>query len=168
MTSTLTRAERSDLLPRLCAKVARTAVDQRGAEVLAEFERQLTAVYSFDQNEIWRNAVTEAERVVAQARGQIAERCRGLGIPHQFAPDIGLHWFGRGENAFKERWAELRRVAQSRIEALKRAAYATIEGRFAEIQTGLLTIGMSEEAKTLLDSLPTPEALPSCSVPMTT
>ena len=72
---------------------------------------------------------------------------------------MDLRWYGRGENASASRRAELRKVAQSRIEAKRREAYARIEHRSAEVQTGLLTIGMSAEAAALLDSMPAAEAL---------
>jgi hypothetical protein len=162
MTSTsLTSGERADLLrvTRLRMKVAKTAVAQRSAELLAEFERQLAAIYTFDQSETWQAAANAAAAAVDSANKVVAEECRRMGIPERFAPSIAFHWFGRGENATKDRRAELRKVATSRVEALEKGAIAEIERHSAEVQTKLLAIGMSSEAAALLASLPSAEQL---------
>ena len=161
MNGALTKSERTDLLrvARLRTKVARTAVEQRAAELMADFERQLASIYHFDQDATWRAAYRKAQEVVEEARSKIADRCAELGIPKEFAPGLDLGWYGRGGNASASRRAELRKVAVTRIEAKKREAYAQIERHSAEIQTELLAIGMSADARRLLDSMPTAATL---------
>jgi len=85
----MTKGEREDLqrLIRQREKVLKSAAKQRSAELLADFENQMGQQFSFDQDEIWERAVKSAEPVVRRAQEQIAERCRELGIPKQFAPD---------------------------------------------------------------------------------
>src|SRR5262249_48040421 len=157
MTGALTKAERADLLrvARLRVRVARSAIDQRGAELLADFERQLASIYHFDHDDTWRAAYQKAEEVVQEARSKIADRCAELGIPKEFAPGLSMGWYERGQNASRERHVELRKVATTRIEAKKREAYAQIERHSAEIQTELLAIGVSADARRLLDTMPT-------------
>jgi hypothetical protein len=52
--------------------------------------------YSFDQDEVWRQAAEAAEREVSKAKRQVAARCRELGIPDRFAPSLELNWRHRG------------------------------------------------------------------------
>jgi hypothetical protein len=70
-----------------------------------------------------------------------------------------MGWYGGGENASRERRVELRKVAMTRIEAIGTRARAEINRASAEMQTELLTIGMSSEAKALLDRMPSASAL---------
>jgi hypothetical protein len=73
--------------------------------------------------------------------------------------------YGRSENASRERRVELRRVAVTRIVAIEKEARATIEEMAAEVQTELITNGMSEVARALLAQMPTAERLmPSLTV----
>jgi hypothetical protein len=65
---TITKAERGDLLSvaRLNVRVAKAQAGQRAAELMADFERQLASIYSFDQRETWR-AVNAGENVHRRA-----------------------------------------------------------------------------------------------------
>jgi hypothetical protein len=69
MNAIMTRAEREDLqrLVRQREKVLKSAAKQRSAELLADFENQMGQEYSFDQDEIWKQAAEIAEREVAKA-----------------------------------------------------------------------------------------------------
>jgi hypothetical protein len=91
--------------------------------LLANFEAQFAAEYHFDQDEIWR----QAHAVANEAAATIAERCRELGVPARFAPRVELDWYDRGENASRQRRAELRGVAQTRNAAIEQAVRAEIE-----------------------------------------
>jgi hypothetical protein len=159
----MTKAERDELakLVRRREKLAKAQAAQRSAELLAQFEEQLDARYSYDQDEVWAAANAAAEKAIADADAQVAERCRDLGIPDQFRPRIsGAMWFNRGENAFRERRAELRRLATVRIAALEKTAKAEIESRSVEVQTELVAGGLqSAEARAFLEAMPTAEAL---------
>jgi hypothetical protein len=70
-----------------------------------------------------------------------------------------MGWYGRSENASRERRVELRRVAVTRIAAIEKEARAAIEEMSAEVQTELITKGMSEVARALLAEMPTVEQL---------
>src|SRR5688572_20805225 len=107
---TMTKGERTELakLVRQRAKVAKDQAAQRAAELRADFEQQLAAIYKPEDDPIWKQLHARALDVVVEAKEQLAERCRELGIPKSFAPDLNLHWFGRGENAVAQRRSELR------------------------------------------------------------
>jgi hypothetical protein len=110
MNIAMTRHEREDLqrLVRQREKVLMSAAKQRSAELLADFENQMGQQYSFDQDEVWQKAHELAKLEAAKAQKIVAARCRELGIPARFAPELSLEWYRRGENALKERRAELR------------------------------------------------------------
>ena len=117
----MSKSERADLqrLLRQREKVFKSAAKQRSAELLADFENQMGEEYSFDQDEVWEQAAKAAEHEIRKAQALISARCRDLGIPKQFAPDLGVSWrHGGGSNVLAARRAELRRMAQKEIELL--------------------------------------------------
>ena len=61
--SQMTSGERSDLrsLIRQRARLMKTEVKQRRLELMADFERQLSAVFSYDQDETWKGAHAQLE-----------------------------------------------------------------------------------------------------------
>ncbi len=157
----MTRRDRDDLaaLVRRRERVAKTAAAQRSAELMADFEQKLAAVYK-STDDAWRDITETAKRVVADADAQVAQRCRDLGIPETLRPRLDLSWYGRGESASKERRAELRKVASSRIAALEKQAKTTIERQSVDVQTQLLAGGLeSADARRFLESMPTVETL---------
>jgi hypothetical protein len=145
------------------AKVLRAHVEQRSAEVMADFEAKLAAVFSFDDDAVWRQAVAEAQKVVEASQEAIAERCKVLGIPPRFAPSLTLQWHGRGENAATSRRVELRRVAKTRIDAMAKACVTKIEQQSLELRTQIVGLGqLSPQARLFLESLaPVDEAMRS-------
>jgi hypothetical protein len=158
----MTRRERDDLskLIRQRAKVEKAGLTQRKAEMMAEFERQISAIYHWDDDAVWTEANEAAEKAVQEARTIVAERCRKLGIPHEFAPQIQFAWFGRGQNAVSGRRSELRKAAKARVDAMEAAAKTDIERASVEAQTQLLAGGLtSEAAKEYLANLPSLESL---------
>ncbi len=160
--SKMTAAERNDLrsLIRQRARLMKTEVRQRRLELMADFERQLSATFSYDQDEIWKGAHSIAEQAVKDAQVVIEERCRELRIPKEFAPTIQMLWFGRGENAVKERRTELRFAAKARLDALEASAKTEIERVSVVGQTNLLADGLTTEAaQTLLEQMPSTETL---------
>ena len=152
----LSNAERERLLKaaRLREKVAKSAASARSLELMANFEQQLASNYSFDQDEIWAKAAQAAKAAVEAADGAIAEECERLGIPARFRPSLACQWYGRGENASKERRAELRKVAQTRIAANEKQALTEIQRISSEVQIELLAHGMSPTALALLEQMP--------------
>jgi hypothetical protein len=135
-------------------KVLRAHAEEQAAACMADFEKKLAAIYSWDQDKVWKEATEQAEKVVKEAQGKVAKRCEELGIPKSFAPSIGMTWQGRGENALAQRRAELRRVAKASIEAMTKAAMTKIERQSLDLRTQVVALGLlSAEAKKFLDSL---------------
>jgi hypothetical protein len=164
----MTKGEREELgrLARRHEKLAKAEIQERAAALEADLEDQLATIYSFDDNDVWREVKQEGAAVVAAAKAEanakIAERCDQLGIPDWARPsfEAGVVWFGRGQNATAERRVELRRAGKSKIAAFAKKAAAEIERRSVGWQTELLTSGIeSDEAKRLLAKMPTVEEL---------
>jgi hypothetical protein len=141
--------------------VQKSAAKQRSAELLAEFDNQLAAEYAFDDDAVWQQAAKAADAEVTRANAQIARRCQQLGIPPRFAPKLSLVWRHQGyDNSVKQRREELRRAAQSRIEAIEREVVVKIEMASVEAQTELATAGLtSAAARDFVASLPSVESL---------
>ena len=161
MTSMSAR-ERSDLqlLLRQREKVLKGTAKQRSAELLADFENHLGQQYSFDQDKVWKAAAVLAKTEIEKANRAIAAQCAKLGIPARFAPEIEMHWYSRGENASKERRAELRKMAMTRIAAIESAAIVEIGKSTVEAQLVIAASGLaSDAAKAFLDKLPPIESL---------
>jgi hypothetical protein len=144
----MTKSERSDLLSLIKKRerVMKTMAAERSAEMIAEFEAQAAKIYSFNDDAVWAKAKEEATSAVAAAQEAIAERCALLGIPKEFAPSLQIGWYGRGENAFAARMAELRRAAKKRIEAIEAEACSRIERMSLEAQAELLSHGIDTDA----------------------
>jgi hypothetical protein len=158
----MTKSEREDLgkLIRNREKVMKSAASQRSAELRAEFEQQMASIFSYDQDEVWKAATQAAAAAVEAAQQTIAARCDELSIPARFAPSVHFSWSGRGENALKDRRAELRAVAKSRIAAIEKAACTKIEMACLEAQSQILAHGLtSASAIEFFDALPKVEVL---------
>ena len=159
----LSRSETHDLsmIIKDRTKVLRAHAEAQGAACMADFEKQLATAYTWDQDETWKKAHKSAEDAASAAQELIAERCKELGTPRTFAPDISLNWHGRGENAFAGRRVELRRVAKASIEAMTKAAITKIEKQSLDLRTQVVAMGLlSADAKLFLESLaPVEEAM---------
>lgn len=156
------KGEREELqrLIRQREKVLKSAAKQRSAELLADFENQLGTIFSFDDDKVWAAATKAAEAEVAKAQEVVAARCVELGIPKRFAPELDLQWYGRGENAVKERRGELRKMATTRIEAIAAKAIVDIEMASVGAQTEIARAGLtSAAAVAFIEKLPAVEAL---------
>lgn len=157
----MTAAERSELakLARLRAKVAKNDVEARIAVCLANFEAQVAAVYS-EHDKHWAELTEEAEAAVKRFDVELAQRCRELGIPERFRPRLELGWYGRGENGCQKRRAELRLVAESRLDAQARRAKVEIERAEADIIGKIVEASVtSAKAKALLENMPSAQHL---------
>jgi len=159
----MTRGEREELqrLVRQREKVQKSAAKQRSKELLADFESQISAEYSFDDDAVWAAAAKAAEGEVQKARGRVAARCQELGIPKQFAPSLHLSWSHRGYgNALASRRDELRRSAQAQIASMEQAAIVKIELGSVDLLTQIAAAGLtSEAARGFLSALPSVESL---------
>lgn len=160
--SEMTKSERNDLasLVRQRAKLLKAIAAQRSAELLANFEHQLGSIHAYDDDEVWETATVAAQQAVDAARAQIAERCRELGIPKEFAPTVSFSWYGRGQNGSQQRRTELRRMATTKIAALEKAAQAQIQQHSLDTQEKLIVDGLSSDAANqFLAELPAIETL---------
>jgi hypothetical protein len=158
----LTSAERRDLLViiRQREKVAMADAAEYKAVLIANFERKLATIYKPDDHPVWAQVHAMAKKTESEARAAMARTFRELGIPEAWAPSISLHWYGRGENAARERRVELRRVAASEAERRQKMAQAAIKRRSVEAQERVMATGLSSEAaKALLGSLPSAKEL---------
>src|SRR5262249_9562460 len=159
----MSKSEREDLqrLVRQREKVLKSAAKQRSAELIADFENQMGSEYSFDQDKIWEKAKQAAEMVVEKAQQQITARCRGLGIPDRFAPNLEVRWHNRGyDNLIEERKTELRQMAKTRVEAIERKAITEIELSCLKAQEQIALDGLtSAAAARFIEGLPTIETL---------
>lgn len=159
----MTTRERSDLcsLIRRREKLSKTEAKERSKTLIADFERQLGTIYSYDDDATWQAATEAANKAVKEANAAIAARCQELGIPRQFAPGIVCNgWYSRGENAVASRRAELRRMAMTRIAAMEAEAQVLIERHSVELQEQIIAASLtSESAKAFLEQMPKIPAL---------
>jgi hypothetical protein len=159
----MTRTERQDLL-QICRqreRVAKGEAVSMAARRKAEFEAQLAREYSWDESEIWKAAALAALEFTRQCSAQVAADCDKRGIPRWAQPRISEpYWYGRGENATRERRAELTRVANAKIDQHLKETVHAIQRASVEIQTQLVAGGLtSADAKAFLESMPTPAQL---------
>jgi hypothetical protein len=158
----MTKSEREDLirLVKQREKVAKTATEQRSAAMLAEFEQKIAALHEFDTNEVWSAATAAAIEADKKANEDIAQEADRLGIPKEFQPKLTFSWSRRGENEYRERRAELRRVAKAEIEALEKVTRVQIETQSVQAQTEIIANGLvSESATEFLNRLPAIETI---------
>src|ERR1019366_7580563 len=148
MSTAMTVRERSELcsLVRQRERLHKTQAKQRSAELLADFEHQLGSIYEWDQDATWKAAAEAAQQAVNHASAAIADRCKQLGNPKEFAPGVSFGWYGRGQNAMKARREELRRMAVTRIAALEMAARTQSEEHSVKLQEQIVAAGITSEA----------------------
>jgi len=155
--------ERDDLrrLIQQREKVLKSAAKQRSAELLADFENQMGSEFSFDDDEVWQEAMNAATVEVERARQRTAKRCQELGIPESFAPTLGLRWIHRGyDNQVACRQQELRKMAKTKIDAIEAKAITEIEMSCLQAQAELAVAGLtSEAAHGFINRLPAIETL---------
>ncbi len=159
----MTKGERDDLqrLIRHRERAQKSAAKLRSRNLLADFENQIAAQYSFDDDAVWAAAKKAAQAEVAKAQKRVAAQCQELGIPARFAPSLQLGWVHRGyDNLIAKRRNELRRVAESRVAALEQEAVVQIELASVEAETEITIAGLtSETARAFVERLPTVESL---------
>lgn len=158
----MTRGERQELgqLIRKRERVMKIQAQERSAALIAEFDAQSAKIHHYDEDPVWQRAQAEAQKAIDIAKVEIAARCSELGIPAEFAPGLEMYWHGRGHNAVRERRAELRRAAKSRVEAIEKEAITRIERMSLEAQTEVVANGLeSDAAKAFLGAMPAMDAL---------
>jgi hypothetical protein len=158
----MTKGEREDLirLVKQREKVAKTAAEQRSAAMLAEFEQQVSAIHKFNDNEVWKAAAEAAIDAAKKANEAVMAEADKLGIPKEFQPRLHFTWARRGENEYRERREELRRLAKAEIDALEAVARVQIESQSVQAQTEIIAHGLSSEAAiAFLNRLPAIESM---------
>lgn len=157
----MTRSEREELgkVVRLRARVTKASLDTLAADRRAQVEAELSAIHRADAEQ-WKEITAAAEKAVREAGRLIADICDQRGIRPAFRPALTLNWYGRGENASASRRAELRKLADTRIEADRKAGYQLVEAWAADKLTALVSGALTTaEARGFLELLPTPESL---------
>lgn len=135
-------------------KVLKAYAEEQAAKCLADFEKKISAIYSFDQDEVWKKATEEAMAVVAKSQEAIDARCLKLGIPKDLSPQLKLAWEGRGQMKLESRRNELRRVAKSEIAAMMASAVTKIEKQSLDLRTQVVAMGLlTPDATMFLESL---------------
>jgi hypothetical protein len=144
----ITSRERSDICAQIrrVEKVEKTAAKQRSAELLADVERQLSAMFEYDTRDNWATGVKIAEEAARRINAEIVKDCGALGIPPRFAPRLSVYWATRGENATKERRSELRTLAEAKIAAMEAQARTEIETRSVALQGKVLAESLTSDA----------------------
>ena len=152
-------------LTRQGARILKSGIEAEQAKLLADLEEQLAGEYKANDPH-WEEITKAADAAVRAADREIAERCEELGVRPEFRPSLSLSWYSRGQNAEASRRAELRKVAQTRIAALGKAAKLAIDTAALERETALVAGGLSsDEARLYLESMPTlAELMPPLSV----
>lgn len=161
MSDGMTKKERGELvnLVKSRARLAKVGVETRKAELLANFEAQMARVYD-PQEEAFQDITKEALELARRAEAHLAQRCAEFGIPERFRSGLHTYWSGRGENGFRERRTELRRVTQSRLDADARRAKLQIDVAAQELQEKLVVGALeSAEARGFLEAMPMPETM---------
>lgn len=152
----LSRHETHDLgmiIKERCKVLEAHAEDQAKA-CMADFEKKISAIYKFDEDEVWQAATERAMEEVKLAQDKIGKRCEQLGIPKDLAPRLDMSWNGRGQMGSAKRRDELRRVARSEIEAMKAAAITKIRKTSLDLRTQVVAMGLlTPEATMFLESL---------------
>lgn len=158
----MTKGEREDLirLVKQRERVAKTSAEQRSAAMLAEFEQQVSALHAFDSNEVWSAAVAVAVEAAKKANDEVMAEADKLGIPKEFQPKLSFHWARRGENEYRSRRDELRKVAKAEIDALEKVARVQIESQSVAAQTEIIAHGLNSDAAIeFLNRLPAIESM---------
>lgn len=156
MDETLTKAERAELrsLIRRRAAVAKKDVDARREDLVAEFEEELTVEFQPD-DERWDEIVKTATRAVQDAERELQEACEQHGIRKELRPHIGTSWLQGGREDIERRKAQLRRLAQRRLDAMAADAKLQIDRQALAIEGRLAATALrSLEASEWLASLP--------------
>jgi|GEM_PF-1312562 len=161
LVATLSKAERTDLqkVARLRARVARNQIATREAELVAQMESELSAIYP-PNDPRWAEIAKAADAAVQSADEKVAAICEEMGIPAEFRPGLHIGWHSRGENATASRRAELRRLGAAQIQAAGKLAKSTIDRAELAALTEIIADGLtSEAAQRFLAAIPTPDEL---------
>lgn len=152
----LSRQETHDLgmIIKERTKVLRAHALEQAKACMADFEKKLSTIYHYDQDEVWKRVTEDAMEVIKRAQEKIEAQAAKKGIPKDLAPQLLLGWEGRGQMKAASRRTELRRVAKAECDAMVAAAVTKIEKQSLELRTQVVAMGLlTPEASLFLESL---------------
>ena len=157
----LSRTETHDLsmiieiAPRCCERMPRS----RPRLAWRISRSKMATVYTFDQDEVWKKATREAQRVVRTARSD-RQALQGAGNPAVVRAVDQRQLAGPRREHAGARRDELRRVAKASIDAMTKSAITKIEKQALDLRTQVVGMGLlSPDAKLFLESLAPVEEL---------
>lgn len=162
MTEILSKGDRDALLIvlRKRDKAMRAVAAQRRAANMAEFEKAISREVRWQEDGTLAQAVEYGIDAARQTDKMISERCEQLGIPDRFRPKLLWNWATRGENAVKERRAELRLMAKAHFDSQEKDALAKAELHSLDLQEQLIASSLTgADARAFLDKVPSVESL---------
>jgi hypothetical protein len=142
----MTKVDRESLLKVMRERVTKSSLAEADAQLLADLEKQMDAEYYFDLGEIWKESLSIDLEAAKEEQQQVHERCRELGIPYMFPPQIGEPgWCPVGEQAVKVRHDVFCKMVLLKTDAMAKAARRKVEEASLDIQTKILASGFSSE-----------------------
>lgn len=140
-------------------RAARAEVIARAGAMLAEFERSMQDELG-PQDEALGALHSEAEEHLAKINSLLRAKCQTIGVPTQWAPVFTVTFPAKDGTLITKRRAEMRKVATSRLAALKTNALLEIERSESTLLTELITTQLlAKPAAEWLAQLPTAQAL---------
>jgi hypothetical protein len=161
----LSRQETHDLgmIIKERTKVLLAHAAEQAKACMADFEKKLSTIYHYDQDDVWKRVTEDAMEVIKRAQEKIEAQAAKKGIPRDLAPQLLLGWEGRGQMKAASRRAELRRVAKAECDAMLAAATTKIAKQSLDLRTQIVAMALlTPEASIFLESLaPVEEAMHS-------
>lgn len=147
------------------AKQAKAAAAEREAILRNEIEEHLNTEFRLRQ-EVQADILAMAEEAIAKVNEQIAQSARLMGWSDRHVPRADLPYYGRFDNRSVEEADRARKLAGTRLAALRANANKVIEERALAIEESLIVGGLeSDEARELVKSMPrTDELMPPLSL----
>jgi hypothetical protein len=141
------------------AKLAKAAVVEREKILLNEIEESLTAEFRL-REEVQADVIQMAKEAVAKLNEEIRGQARLLGADPRWAPQVNLPMYGLYDGRDDKAKEPARKLAATRLAALRAVANKAIDEGALNIEESLIVGGLeSDEARALVESMPTAEAL---------
>ncbi len=147
------------------AKQAKNAAAEREAILRNEIEESLSVEFRL-RDEVQADVIRMAEEALAKVNEQIRQSARLMGFNDRHVPQASLPYVTRYDRRGPDEVVEARRLADSRLTALRANANRVIEERALGIEESLIVGGLeSQEARALVESMPrTDELMPPLSL----
>jgi hypothetical protein len=161
MTDGMTAKDRNALIRivRSRTRLAKTATTEREKILRVEIEEQLQAEFRL-RDEVRAEVVQMAEEALRKVNEEIRQQAVLLGYDVSLVPQASLPYRTSYEYRTPEAVTAARKRADTRLAALRAAAVKGIEERSLAVEESLIVGGLeSDEAKALVESMPTAEKL---------